>query len=318
MAEAGETGTEEAAAAEAAAEAAAAEMAAAAKTDEDAAAALKKKNGEGDGGDGGDPAAWRVGISDPDEIKNAERFESPADINRAHMDLRKRNSAMIPLIDDKSSEEDVAKFRKQIGAKENPEAYAKSVDWTELGKDYEPTDIDKAYVGAMSEVAAAQGLPVSVFSGMAAAHNKMQAEINAEAIKAIEVSVKKMDDELRVEWGPDYERNKGAGEASKVLVAKQIGVDVQDINDILNAELKHADVQFGNTATAQKLFSWLGHRLSEGGAIGTTESQGRVESIDEEIKGIEEKLAEGPVPKADMARRKQLIEEKDKLLGIAE
>jgi len=290
----------------AAAEAAAAEADATAA----AAAAAAAKNG----GDGG--SAWRESITDADELKNAQRFESPADINRAHMDLRRRNSAMIPVIDDKSSEEDVAKFRKKIGASTEAADYTGTVDWKVLGKDYKPSEADEAYAEAMAGSAISAGVPVSAFKSFAEAHIKILADANAAGAAEVQKVADEQDAALHVEWGSDYEVNKGVATAARQLVAAEIGVKEEDIQDILNAELKHASIQLGNTVVAMKLFSWLGHRLSEDGAIGGADAQSRVKSIDEQIGAIEEKIADGSVTKKEMTERKGLIDQKDKLTGV--
>ena len=290
----------------AAAEAAAAEADATAAA---AAAAAATKNGD-------DASSWRESITDADELKNSQRFESPADINRAHMDLRRRNSAMIPVIDDKSSEEDVAKFRKKIGASTEAADYTGTVDWKVLGKDYKPSEADEAYAEAMAGSAISAGVPVSAFKSFAEAHIKILAEANAAGAAEVQKVADEQDAALHVEWGSDYEVNKGVATAARQLVAAEIGVKEEDIQDILNAELKHASIQLGNTVVAMKLFSWLGHRLSEDGAIGGADAQSRVKSIDEQIGAIEEKIADGSVTKKEMTERKDLIDQKDKLTGV--
>jgi hypothetical protein len=92
-----------------------------------------EQGGQGGGGGQADPkggpqGSWRDGIEDPELRKFAETFDTPATALKSHRELRQKLSKALFVPDDKSSEEDQAKFRKAIGVPDKPEDYGVRAD----------------------------------------------------------------------------------------------------------------------------------------------------------------------------------------------
>jgi hypothetical protein len=277
--------------------------------DVDAAAASAAA--ESDGG-----AVWHSSITDPEELKNAERFTDLASLNRAHMDLRQRNAKMINVPGEDATDEDRTRFNKAIGANADPEVYTKDMDWSAYGEDYQPTEEQSAELQAFAEIAALNGVPVSAFNAMAKSYTEAQAQVQTDLQQQNADIQEKFTAELKELWGPDFERNMTLKDVGVTRVAKAMGVPVDDFKAVLNAPIQHSDVQIGNTPAVVKLMVMAAQMLGEDAAADMGDVSGRRESLEKERDAIEEKISRGEkMTKAEQARRLEIYEILDTLGG---
>ena len=66
---------------------------------------------------------WRQGLSDPDQIKQAERYASNADVVQATIDMRKKLGSSVNIPNEKSDDTEWITYRKNMGIPDTPEEY---------------------------------------------------------------------------------------------------------------------------------------------------------------------------------------------------
>ena len=81
--------------------------------------ATETTESESQPGDG----AWRDSIDDEGVRKLADRYNSPADMARAHAELNRELSQRIKVPGTDATDEDVLKFRKALGVPETADGY---------------------------------------------------------------------------------------------------------------------------------------------------------------------------------------------------
>lgn len=231
-----------------------------------------------------DYGAWADGLSDAAKKDYAKRFKSVDDVLDGALNLRKDIATRVKVPGKDAKPEDVAAFRKAIGAHEKAEEYKAAVP-----EGYEIAEPQKAMLGLMQQAAAESGVPGSAFSEF----TKTYFEAEAAIMEKIEGEYKQYqadtEKRLRKEHGKDYDRRLTAGNAlidkidktgetraflDKTIVVDGVAMKAGDHPGILN------------------VMAELGLRMGEDGVVGGVTPDER-SSIQEQIRKVR---SENPVP----------------------
>ncbi len=147
---------------------------------------------------------WRASIEDPELRKAAQRFNSVADLVKAHGDLRRKLSTAIAPPGADASPAERATYRRRLGVPSTPEDYGYTVPDGAAQSLGDGLDHGlQEFLTTMHEAAAPRGVVHAALNwyfdhvetgAQQAAAQQAQATADAEAL-------------LRREWGGDYERN---------------------------------------------------------------------------------------------------------------
>ena len=226
---------------------------------------------------------WRQKLAGDNEklLKRFERYASPVEVGKALIAAQDkiRGGELVTKLSDKPTDEELAQFRKDNGIPESKDGYE-----IDLGNGRVIGDEDKELVDAFLESAHAKNMtPAQVNATLNTYYDLQEQQIEAINQQDLENSGKG-EDELRVEWGPEYKRNINAiyNELSSKMEPDQIeslwqarmpdGVRVGDSPEVIKALL-------GMVLEANPMATVV---PSGGGDMG--------KSIADEIKSIEETM----------------------------
>lgn len=217
-------------------------------------------------------ADWRSGL-EGDELEIAKRYASPQDMAKAHVVLRKNNSAMIRLPGKDAKPEDVSKFVKAIGAGETPEDYKFAIP-----EGAELTDADRALQTKVQQVLHKHHVPVSVASELQGVVEEVKVAVLAEQERVAVQGRQSGEATLRKEWGADYEANKELA----ARAARELGGEtfLQFVSStIVNGH------KLGDHPEFVRAFGTAGRRMGEGTFIGAVGAEQRG-SLEQELDQI--------------------------------
>lgn len=258
-----------------------------------------------------DWAGQRAAIKDEKLRDHAGRFASLDDLVKGNMDLRAdrdriKSTAIVPPGKDAKPEE-IAAYRKAIGAGEKPEDYAPLFKRPEgeMASDAEVAN-ELTWAQAMADLAVPKATAEALIAKFRADRKAEQDAIVAED-KAFAERTEAI---LKDKWkGDDFARNNKASENAIVTLADKAGINVE--------ELRHMELKDGrfflDHPVVRMLFATVGLEMAEGNlgpAVSETERsgmQGRLETIRE---GIAAAQAKGDHKEAD-----RLYSEEQKLIG---
>lgn len=173
------------------------------------------------------PDNWRElalgeGASEKD-LKQLQRIKSPQDLIKVHLDAQEKiRKGIKPLtIDEKSSDEDVAAYRKAVGIPEDVNDYA-----LKFSENMEPTDADNQILGDFKQAAFDQNIPPAQAQSMLdwyEATMETQAQDMAENAQTFRVETT---ESLRQEWGGEYQSNLNA---IKTFLEANLGESYTDL-----------------------------------------------------------------------------------------
>lgn len=244
-------------------------------------------------------ADWRASLSD-DLKKHAERFNSPEDLVKGHMELRQKLSkAVVPPGKD-ADEETVAAYRKATGVPDKAEGYK-----FEMPEGVDATDVDKAFQKTMAETF--HGLNVS--AEQAKGLNKVWNDLT-EATKAAQIAEdKKFADEseaaLKASWGKDFEANRDyANRAGEQMFG-------DDLEEFRTLETKDGRFVADHPVLLKALAS-IGREMGEAGIVPRLTGDA-AEQAQDEINGLREKI-QAAQAKGDNATANKLYQREQALL----
>ena len=216
--------------------------------------------GEGEGGEGGgeeDPGRkagshFSDAYEDEGVKKIAARYNTEADMAKALKDANTELSQRLKIPGKDASEEDVAKFRKQLGVPDKIEDYAvKKPDFMSDEAFNEPViqGVITSVVEAMHKTGASKATvdaTLGAYWAMEAAAAEATKKADTEAEGAAEAA-------LRAEWGENYDAN--------IAFAN---VAAESFPDLASLELKDGTLVGSNPHFA-KVLATIGRQNSEGG-----------------------------------------------------
>lgn len=203
-----------------------------------------------------DPAAYDAyGEEGKDLFEFSKRIASDTDMVKVLYDLRKSNSSMIKLPGKDAKPEDVAKYRKAIGAAEKVEEY-KFAGAAEAG------DTDKAIYGKIAETLFKHNAPPALASELEGIVAEVKQTVVAEQERVAKKGREDNEAALRKKWGADYDANvQLASRAAKAFGGEEF-LDFM-ANNYVNG------VKIGDIPLIHDVFGQIGRRMGEGQFIGT-------------------------------------------------
>jgi hypothetical protein len=226
----------------------------AAETSTTAAAATETKPAASDYG------AWVEGLSDADKKAYAKNFKGFDGILDGALNLRKEISTRVKVPGKDASPEDVAAFRKAIGAAEKPEDYKAATP-----EGYEMGEVQTALLGAMQKAAHESGVPAASFESFTKTYFEMEKAVQ-EKVEA-EVDQYRRDNEvaMKKEFGADYEKLMAG---AKLFVDQRL--NVPEFTALLEDKItwNGVSMQLGSHPAVVKMLTQIGQRTAEDGVIG--------------------------------------------------
>ena len=242
----------------------------------------------------------------PDDLKETgKRFTSKADAVRAINDFRKRES-QVRVPGKNATPEELAAYHKAIGIPEKPEEY----EFSDLPEGLELTDQLKASRAEWAKRFQTLGIPKETAKELSKlANEEALAELKAEK-EADEAFVKQQEAALRSEWkGEEYERNKTLANRAFSEIANRTGLKLDDLTKI---ETKDGRFLM-DRAEIVKMFAAIGREMSEG-SLGPTLTESEKDTIDDQIRGVREQVAEAQAS-GDSKRANKLYQQEMALVA---
>lgn len=256
-----------------------------------------------EGGDKPVSADWREGLEG--ELRDfAGRFTTAKDLAQAALDLRKANSGMIRLPGKDAKPEEVAKFRKAIGAGEKVEEYA-----FEMPKGIEANEGDKAFQAKVAEIMHTTGVPLATAKALNSAWNEMTTAMQAEAERVAVAKREAAVAELRKDLGADYDSHL----ALATRAARTFGGD--DFINFVNTTMVDG-AKLGDHPAFIKAFGTIGRRMGEGDFIGVV-NDAEKGTLEGELEKLMRDNPPGTAKYNDPAVQKRVREINEKLYGTA-
>lgn len=155
------------------------------------------------------PEDWRQRFAGSDEklLKRLNRFTSPENVWKSYRSLeQKLNSGEYKRnMPDGANEEALAKWRAEVGVPETPEGY-----YSDLPEGLNITDEDKAVLDRVMAKAHEKGTTSSEIGAIVEEYYTAQAEEAAARLEKDAERRIETEDELHMEWGPEYRINMNA------------------------------------------------------------------------------------------------------------
>jgi hypothetical protein len=227
-----------------------------------------------------DYGKWAEGLNDAGKKDYAKRFKSVDEVLDGALNLRKEMSSRVKVPGEKAKPEEVEAFRKAIGADPDPAKYEVTPpEGVQLG------DIDKAFLGAAQQIAAENGVPVSVFKAQAGEHFKLVQQIQEKVAAEVAQYEKDAVKRLKTEHGTDYDKRLVAGNAliDKIDKTGEVRAFLDD-----TVTWNGVSIKVGSHPALVNVLAELGLRMGEDGVLGgNTESENT--NIDKQIRDLEAK-----------------------------
>ena len=222
---------------------------------------------------------WRDGL-DGDDLEFAKRFASKADFVKGVRDLRKL--ASLPRVPGKDAKpEDIAAYRKAIGAPETPEGY--DLPFTEGN---EP---EKALAVRVKEVLHKYNAPASMAGELHGVVKEIAEGIDAENERLAVKGRKDAEASLRLELGADFDGH---------IALAQRAADAfggAGFKNFLNTTMVNG-VKLGDHPEFLKVFGTIGRRMGESnfiGAVGKEERTSLHDTIMAKTRQMQDAMAKG-------------------------
>lgn len=246
-------------------------------------------------------ADWRSFLTDPDAKKQAERFSSLDEVLKSNAELRKSISDRVKLPGKDADEKEVSKFRKALGIPEKAEDYK-----LELPEGMELGEADQQLIDAVKPVAHENNIPASALNGFVVKFKEFEAQLDKERVAELQKHQDASVDELRKEWGKDYDGNVNI--ANRAM--QQFGGD--DMVEFLKkTEIKDGGGVLGDSPQMVRLFAKLGRQMSEDGVIKPVDAD-TAKDLNEKIDELTSQAHEARA-KGDKGGAAKLFKERDEL-----
>ena len=228
---------------------------------------------------------WRQGLSDPDQIKQAERYASNADVVQATIDMRKKLGSSVNIPNEKSDDTEWITYRKNMGIPDTPEEYK----YEGLTVDDKMSQEQKAGLEKWNKIFHDENISIK---GAQRLMNEFRTDMGAQLESQMEADKKysaETDANLRSLWGTDYDKNK---EYANRAATDLFGEDFESAKGI---EMKDGRFLLDNPLIS-KVFATVGREMGEG-RLGDVLSDNEVETLEESADSYRDKkriaLAEG-------------------------
>jgi hypothetical protein len=195
---------------------------------------------------------WRDTIEDGDTRKLADRYTSPAAMAKALRDANVELSGRVKIPGEDASDEDMSRYRKQLGVPETPGDYKLSVP-EHMPQEIFQSDEVQGRMNQFTEAMHKAGAPSDVVDAAFGWYWAQEADAVAAQAKTDKDYSEAAEGQLRKEWGADYDGNLNI--ANKYI--EQTGS-----SDLLHMELKDGSLLASNPAFL-KLVAEAGRQNTE-------------------------------------------------------
>lgn len=230
------------------------------------------------------PEDWRTKFAGEDKahLKQLERFASPNDVFKSYRALQARISSgeLKSALPKDQTPEALAAWRKDNGIPEKPEEYDLALDdGLVIGEQ------DKPLVGEfLNEMHAANASPASVKSALSA-YYKLVAKQQAELAQADSDFRRTSEDELRSEWGGDFQRNVN-------LVTNLLNAAPEDVKLKIEAGRTPDGRMLGNDPAVLRWLANLSREVNPAATVVPGSGNNSGAAIDDEISTIEKAMGD--------------------------
>jgi len=153
------------------------------------------------------PDDWRErwASNDEKELSRLRRFKSPDNVYRSLRSMESKLSSGFyqPVIGEGATDQEVAEYRQSHGIPEEPSAEGYGVNWPE---GYEPSEADKADLGAFLEQMHGSHMPASTVQKVWQSYIALQAN----AAEELQVAAQQKTEEYRAQVRARYTRRAGS------------------------------------------------------------------------------------------------------------
>lgn len=212
---------------------------------------------------------WRDGLTG-EELETAKRLASPHDAVKSVIEGRKLIGSMIRIPGKDAKPEDIAKFKKALGAPEKAEDYKFPAP-----EGREETDSEKALASKIGEVLHKHNVPLTAAGELHGVVKEAAQAIEAENERLAVEGRATSEAALRKEWGADFEGNVQLS----ARAAHAFGGD--GFKQFLNSTMVNG-VKLGDHPEFMRVFGKVGRRMGEGDFIGAVGAD-QVKGLDSEI-----------------------------------
>ena len=226
---------------------------------------------------------WRKDITDDQVREHADRFASPADAVKNHLELRQKlSSALIPPGKGASKEDRQGfadRLGKMLGVPEKPEDY----EFPAPEKGVELTDGDKEARSNWANFFHQIHLPKPMASAILGKFAEESASGEAAVVESDARFAEASTAELEVEWGEDYDINRTAAARS----GRELFGD--EFDSVMQAQLSNGKLLMDSTFMLRAL-ARVGREMSEGSMDIMTDAE--KETIDDQITDVRQRAAD--------------------------
>lgn len=250
--------------------------------------------GEGAGGDKGAggaearAASLRASLAanfegdDRNDFENwANSYNTDADWAKSAFSMRRQFDARVPVPKPDDSKA-MDKFFQRVGKPADPKAYTYDFGKDESGKPVQLDDGQRAQFEQFKEFAHKNHYTQAQFEQAIKFQTEMVGRQETEFDGRIKAARERSVDELREEWGPDFENNINAAVDGGILYAG----DEQSWRSFVNLPLANG-MLVGDHPTFLRTMAKVGRATGEDQRIRQMKSSGEAESVQEEIRRIE-------------------------------
>jgi PAS domain-containing protein len=250
-------------------------------------------------------ADWRAGVTDPDLLEHAKRFNSLTDLVKGNVELRSerdklKSTAIIKPGKDAKPEE-VAAYRKAMGIPEAPEGYK----FPDPPEGQQLSDEAKASRSAWAKTFHDHGVPATVAEALIGAFAAEAQQVQEREIAADKRYADEQQAKLDAKWGPDKDKN---NEYANRGAAKLFGANLDAVR---NLQDKSGRFVLDN-ALFKEALAVLGREMQES-TLGDVLSDTERKSLDDEIASVRKQIEEAQNNR-DTAKANQLFQKEQELL----
>lgn len=258
------------------------------------------QNGSGAGAAANGVADWRADITEPELKDTAARIASPKEAIKSIVDLRKANGSMVKLPGKDAKPDQIAAFRKAVGAPETIEGYV-----FQEKEGVEPTEADKAIRGKVAESLLKHHAPAALATELQAIVEEMADAADAEQNRVATEFRASSEAALRKEWGADFE-----GNVQVALRAREkLGSD--GLREFLNTVVDGKKI--GDHPEMVRFFGNIGRRMGESEFIGSMNA-GETQSLNDKHAELTRQI-HAATAKGDRSLASRLDRERSEISG---
>lgn len=228
---------------------------------------------------------WRKRVAGEDDkfYKELQKYSSETDLGKKLQEMRKQISKIPPTLPKDATAEDIAAYRKKVGIPETPEGYEKALvlpEGTVIG------EADKPLIGDFLKVAHEKNWDQDKVNAAVNWYYQTQRQQEALLNEQEKAARSETIAELKEDWGPDYDANRGMTKA-------WLGRQPDQVGDMLaNARGPDGRLLLNNAPFAKWLAAHI--RETEPSATVIQDSEMSGVSIEDEIKQIQNVIRDAP------------------------